>query len=128
MTRRSKITRIDVLSTAMTQGALLALIMFIFAAIAGLIFGIILLLAPAPAGGAGGPEIFGGFIGIIVMMIFGPLFYGAFGFIMGALSAFFYNIIAKWTGGIELEFMDRETSMRPEQLGNSQPLTKPPGA
>jgi hypothetical protein len=41
----------------------------------------------------------GGFF-LIVM----PFFYGIIGFIMTAISCLIYNLIAKWTGGIELEF------------------------
>ncbi len=32
-----------------------------------------------------------------------PFIYAAFGFIGGIVSAFIYNLIAKWIGGIEVE-------------------------
>jgi Transmembrane domain of unknown function (DUF3566) len=32
-----------------------------------------------------------------------PVFYGVMGFVLGIISAFVYNIIAKWIGGIEVE-------------------------
>jgi hypothetical protein len=32
-----------------------------------------------------------------------PFFYGAMGFVFGALGALVYNVIAKWIGGIEVE-------------------------
>jgi uncharacterized oligopeptide transporter (OPT) family protein len=35
--------------------------------------------------------------------IFLPFIYGAMGFIGGVISAFIYNVIAKWVGGVELE-------------------------
>jgi hypothetical protein len=39
--------------------------------------------------------------GAIILL---PLGYGALGFISGALSAWLYNVIVKWIGGIEVEF------------------------
>jgi len=41
-----------------------------------------------------------GLIGIIII----PIIYGVFGFIIGALSAWLYNLFAQWFGGVELEF------------------------
>src|SRR5262245_21748809 len=38
--------------------------------------------------------------GAIVMM---PIFYGALGFIGGFIAAFIYNVVAGWTGGIQIE-------------------------
>jgi uncharacterized oligopeptide transporter (OPT) family protein len=37
----------------------------------------------------------------VVFAIFFPVIYAAAGFIGGVISAFVYNIVAKWTGGIE---------------------------
>jgi hypothetical protein len=37
----------------------------------------------------------------IVFAIFLPVIYAVAGFIGGVISAFVYNLIAKWTGGIE---------------------------
>lgn len=35
-------------------------------------------------------------------IIFLPLFYGVMGFILGIISAFLYNVIANWVGGIDI--------------------------
>jgi len=35
--------------------------------------------------------------------LFAPVIYGAMGFVIGALSAFLYNVFAKWVGGIEVQ-------------------------
>lgn len=43
---------------------------------------------------------FGGTIFFILL----PLLYALFGFITTAISCVVYNLVAKWTGGIELEF------------------------
>lgn len=32
-----------------------------------------------------------------------PLMYAAIGFVIGALGALIYNVVAKWVGGIEVE-------------------------
>jgi|SRR6266581_3834424 len=47
-----------------------------------------------------------GNIGIVFSFVFGlfaPVIYAAMGFVMGALSAFLYNLFAKWVGGIEVQ-------------------------
>ena len=33
-----------------------------------------------------------------------PVMYAAMGFVIGALGALIYNLVAKWIGGIEVEF------------------------
>ena len=52
------------------------------------------------AGGA--PAAFGG----VFMAVLIPVMYGVMGFIGGIISAFLYNLIAGWTGGLEFEFKD----------------------
>ncbi len=46
------------------------------------------------------PGILGMGLGLIVMA---PIMYGVMGFIVGVIGAFFYNIVAGWVGGIEVE-------------------------
>jgi hypothetical protein len=64
-----------------------------------LVYGLIsLILVPFLLLGAMfGPH--GGFDAIFV--IFLPIVYAVVGFIGGVLSAFVYNIVAKWSGGVE---------------------------
>jgi hypothetical protein len=40
----------------------------------------------------------------LVMILLLPLLYAAIGFIGGVLGGFIYNLVAKWVGGIEVEF------------------------
>lgn len=34
-------------------------------------------------------------------MVFLPIIYAVVGFIGGVIAAFIYNLVAKWTGGVE---------------------------
>lgn len=40
-----------------------------------------------------------GFLGLLIL----PVIYAIIGFIVGAIAAFIYNLVAGWVGGIELE-------------------------
>jgi len=53
------------------------------------------------ASGAPGPALFGSFLVVLF-----PIFYAIAGFIGGVVGAAIYNLIAKWTGGLEFEFRD----------------------
>jgi hypothetical protein len=41
-----------------------------------------------------------------IFVIFLPIFYAIAGFIGGVIVAFIYNLVAKWTGGIEIVLTD----------------------
>jgi hypothetical protein len=47
------------------------------------------------------PAIFG--VGFAIML---PLIYAVVGFIGGIIAAAIYNLVAKWTGGLEFEVRD----------------------
>jgi hypothetical protein len=53
----------------------------------------------------------------VVFAIFLPVFYGVFGFLMGALAAWVYNLVSKWTGGIELELQPPAASLTTASVG-----------
>ncbi|MGZ4812521.1 MAG: hypothetical protein ACXVZI_07100 [Terriglobales bacterium] len=55
-------------------------------------------VAARHAGTPGFPPFFG-----VVFAVCAPFLYGAMGFVMGALGALVYNLIAGWIGGIELD-------------------------
>jgi hypothetical protein len=85
--------RIAPLSTAKVAGvlfALLGVLIGLFGALFGSFF-------DASAG-----EGFGGSFGIAAVFIF-PVMYGLLGLIGGLISAFLYNVVAGWVGGIEVE-------------------------
>lgn len=90
--------RIGVMSCGKMLGVLYALMGLIFGAIFSL-----LSLVGAMAGMASGEDqaVFGLFFGVGAIVIL-PILYGIFGFLGGLLSAFLYNVVAGFAGGIEL--------------------------
>lgn len=114
-TRMTKIRRVGVLSMATTQAVLmmaLSLVIVLFYAIIGGSF--LALGAASGASSTGGSglspgQMAGMGIGMMIgLVIFVPIIYGSIGFVMGALGALVYNVVAKWTGGVEMELLDRE--------------------
>ncbi len=69
-----------------------------------LIFVPFLLLASAIGAKTGNSA--GFFAGGMIFIIFIPVLYATMGFIGGIISAALYNLISKWTGGIEFTFVD----------------------
>lgn len=49
---------------------------------------------------------FAGIFGVVFAVLM-PIMYGAMGFVMGAISALLYNVLARWAGGFELELEPR---------------------
>jgi hypothetical protein len=71
-------------------------------AVFGLIFAPIFLLMSMVGAMAGAKSAsFSGVVGIVIAVMM-PVFYGAMGFIFGAIGAALYNLMAKWVGGIEV--------------------------
>ncbi|HEX4952739.1 MAG TPA: hypothetical protein VF017_05020 [Thermoanaerobaculia bacterium] len=93
-----KLKRIGVLSAGLTAALLYAGLALIIGAVISF-----LSLLGAGIGAASGEDmawlapLFG--LGAIIVL---PIVYGFFGFLGGVLSAFFYNLAARLTGGIEL--------------------------
>lgn len=44
-----------------------------------------------------------GMLGIVILAVLSPVFYGVLGFVIGAIWAFLYNLAAQSIGGLELE-------------------------
>ena len=68
---------------------------FLIALVAGM------LVPNHDSGGQFGQAIGAG-VGLFFCIV-APFFYALFGFLFGALAALIYNLVAKWTGGIEFE-------------------------
>ncbi len=92
--------RIGVLSLGLMAGGIYASIGLII----GFFFTVLSLLGSAMSmmDQGGGEAAFGFLFGIGAIVIF-PILYGILGFIGGMLVALFYNLIAKFLGGVEIE-------------------------
>jgi hypothetical protein len=94
-----KLKRIGVFSMAKFQGIMMAAV--------GLLLGVVGYLMQAVLLGTSSAETpeaqISSILGPIVIVLF-PIAYGIMGFVMGAVGAALYNLIAKWIGGIEVEF------------------------
>jgi hypothetical protein len=98
------IRKIGVLSLGKLMGVMYAGI--------GLLFGVLYALFAVVGGGAmmamggDGESALGGgmMMGIgLAAVVVAPIFYGILGFIGGVISAFFFNLAAKYAGGLEIE-------------------------
>jgi hypothetical protein len=63
---------------------------------------------------------FAGIVGV-VFAVLAPFIYAGMGFVMGAIGALIYNIVAKWVGGFELEL-----TVWPPVSATSSPVVSPP--
>jgi hypothetical protein len=59
----------------------------------------------------------------VIFAVAAPFFYGAVGFVVGALGAFIYNLAAGWLGGIEMQFEPAMTGVWPQPLVPAAPAT-----
>ena len=96
-TRLVRIKRIDAVSVGMMLGALYAFL--------GLILGVIFFMATILGVAIGGdgdaaaiPGIFGGLFALFGL----PIFYGLLGLVSGLIGAAFYNLTARFVGGIQM--------------------------
>lgn len=88
-----------------------ALVIAVLYALMGVILGLVWWLVLSPIMIAGMKSSMGAASGIgaltgigFLAIIFFPIFYGIVGFIGGLLYAALYNLVAGWTGGIEMTF------------------------
>jgi len=96
-----RIRSVGVLSVAKISGLIHAAFGLLFVPIF-LLMGLSLSIAGTQGGGQKLPTFFGPAFAVI-MSIFMPIFYGIMGFLIGAVGALLYNLIATWVGGIEME-------------------------
>jgi hypothetical protein len=95
------IKRISPMSCAKVSGLLYAVIGLIIGACVSLVMTTVGSLVPQEDAHMAGAAIGLMFsAGAIVVL---PIFYGVLGFIGGGVAAFAYNLVAGWTGGLELE-------------------------
>ena len=99
MTRKLK--RIAPLQLGIVAGVFYALFSLILVPIF-LLMAIASALAPHTEGSTATQSGIGVGLGL-VFAVLAPILYGVMGFIFGALAGLVYNLVAKWTGGIEFE-------------------------
>jgi hypothetical protein len=88
----TRIRNINPLQLGIVYAALYALI----GLLAGVIFALVSMAAGSMAAASGIPNL--GWLSVIIF----PICYGIIGFIAGLIIALLYNLIAGWTGGIEI--------------------------
>jgi hypothetical protein len=87
----------------------------------GLIFAPIFLVVGLVGSFAGSDKIpLAGVFGVVFAILM-PLLYGAMGFVMGAIGALLYNVLANWVGGFELQLEPRAAALVPPY-----PIVPPP--
>lgn len=98
-----QIKKLGVLSVAKMYAAIF-LVMGLLISIPYGLFVIGFSLLGASAGGSNGLAIGGGGVVVGILVMIGlPIFYGAIGFVGGAIGALLYNLFAGIVGGIEIE-------------------------
>ena len=96
-----KLKRVGILSVAKFQGVMMAVIGLLLGGVAYVMQTLLLSTISAET-----PEAqISSVLGPVVIILF-PVAYGLMGFVMGAVGAALYNLIAKWIGGIEVELKD----------------------
>lgn len=94
-----RIQRIGVLSLAKIQGLLFLLFGLLF----GLLYGLVMCGIGIVAAVSGEKEALILVIAGVAFMVLFPLMYGGMGFVMGALMAWLYNVVARRIGGLEID-------------------------
>lgn len=93
-----------------------ALVVAVLYAIFGLIFALCYLpfVSMIAAMSPGKSGMFGAGFGIAMVAIF-PIVYFVLSFVFGLITAFLYNLVAGWTGGIEVT-LEQPAAVAPPQL------------
>ena len=97
------ITKVGVLSLGKLLGIMYAAIGVLFGglyALFAVVGGGAMLAMGGDEGAMGGGMMMGMGVAAVVVL---PIFYGVLGFIGGILTALFFNIAAKYAGGLEVE-------------------------
>ena len=103
---RRRLTRISIHKTSLTVALMYALIIFVI--------GVVLAVIGTPIVGALGLALglnftIGPWLALSIgFALLGAILYGIFGYVFTALTAWIYNIVAKWTGGVEFTLSEPE--------------------
>jgi hypothetical protein len=96
---KKRLTRVAPLRAAIVLGILGGFI--------GVLFAPIFLVAAFFSPKEGNSTVIAG-LAIAVLM---PFFFAAIGFLSGLLGAALYNLVAKWTGGLQVDLVDDEVTI-----------------
>lgn len=98
------------MSLGKVQGAVSALLGLIIGVITAFFWGLTVLLGIASSGqnaeGTGALIGFGLLFGVGALILY-PIILGIVGFIGGLITALFYNLVARFVGGLEIEVEDK---------------------
>ena len=93
---KRRLTSVSPLKLGITLGVIYGILSLIIAVPLFLIFSMVGAASAARGGGPALPALFSG-----VFIVFLPFIYAVLGFVAGVIMAFVYNVVAKWTGGVE---------------------------
>jgi hypothetical protein len=99
MSTVTRIKRIEPIQLGKMLGVIYGLLSLIFVP-----FVLLFAAASLVAGNARGEAAIFSVGFALVMIVVMPIMYAGMGFIGGVIGAFIYNLVAKWIGGIEVEF------------------------
>jgi hypothetical protein len=116
LSRMHRIKSVGVLSVAKISGLCYFALGVIF-----IPFIVLFALIGAAVGAQTGTPVQFGPLAAVLLAVFMPVFYGAIGFVFGAIAAFIYNLVAGWVGGIEFELQPLDTAPRPVTLAATGP-------
>ncbi len=93
---KKRLANVNPLKLGITLGIVYGIISLVVVVPLFLIVSLAGVASAAKTNGQALPVVFSG-----VFLIFLPIIYAVLGFIGGVLAAFIYNLVAKWTGGVE---------------------------
>lgn len=90
--QRIRVKKIGVLQTSLIAAAILFIVSLIFVIPFGLIMALVSSFEASHFA-----------IWSLPLIVVAPVLYGIFGFVSTAIVCLVYNLVAKWTGGVEVE-------------------------
>lgn len=113
----TRIRRVGVISVANVTAAVAFVITLFFV----VLFALVALPMRGNLSQLGFPSMGGG----MVVLLIAPFVYAAFGWISGAISALVYNLVAGFTGGIQIELEQRAAPAAWSPAGPTPPAPPP---
>jgi len=102
---KRRLASVSPLQLGIVLAVLYGLISLIIVVPMGLIFAGVSASGAHNAAQGASPALIGGMVGGFMMILL-PILYAVLGFIGGVIAGAIYNLVAKWTGGIEFTVVD----------------------